>query len=62
MQKKVFREFYRTESNAKVKGHGVGLSFTRQIIEAHKGKIFIDKNNRTGTEFKIIIPQKNHRI
>lgn len=58
MQKKVFREFYRTESNSKVKGHGVGLSFTRQIVEAHKGKIFIDKNNQTGTEFRIIIPQK----
>ncbi len=62
MQKKVFREFYRTESNSKVKGHGVGLSFTRQIVEAHKGKILIDKNNPTGTEFKIIIPQNNHRI
>jgi signal transduction histidine kinase len=62
MQKKVFREFYRTESNSKVKGHGVGLSFTRQVVEAHKGKIFIDKNNQTGTEFKIIIPQNNHRI
>ena len=38
--------FYRSPSNKK-DGSGVGLSIAKEIIELHKGKIDIDKNNST---------------
>jgi len=56
LQKKVFKEFYRNSESGDVKGHGIGLSFTKQIVEAHKGKIYIQNNNQTGTTFVIELP------
>lgn len=55
MRKKVFKEFYRQSETGEIKGHGVGLSFTKQIIEAHKGKIYIEKQKEgeKGTTFVI---------
>ena len=57
LHKKVFREFYRTSEKGSVKGHGVGLSFTKQIVEAHGGKIYIEKQKEEekGTTFVIEI-------
>lgn len=59
MRKKVFQEFYREKETGEIKGHGVGLSFTRQIVEAHKGKIYIEKatEGKKGTTFVIQLPQ-----
>jgi len=56
LQKKVFKEFYRNSESGDVKGHGIGLSFSKQIVEAHKGKIYIQNNNQTGTTFVIELP------
>lgn len=58
-QKRVFNEFYRNSESGDIKGHGIGLSFTKQIVEAHKGKIYIQNNNQTGTTFVIVLPQNN---
>lgn len=55
---KVFEQFYRipTGNTHNVKGFGIGLYYTKKIIEKHKGTIEIiyDKNN--DTVFKIIVP------
>ena len=55
---KVFEQFYRiaTGNTHNVKGFGIGLYYTKKIIEKHKGKIEIiyDKNNNTF--FKITLP------
>lgn len=55
MYNKVFKEFYRESETGKIKGHGVGLSFTKQIVEAHGGKIYIEKQKEgeKGTVFVI---------
>lgn len=56
LRKKVFKEFYRNADSENVKGHGVGLSFTKQIVEAHKGKIYIENKDNDlakGTTFVI---------
>ena len=57
LQKRVFKEFYRSSESGDVKGHGIGLSFSKQIVEAHNGKIYIQNNNQTGTMFVIELPQ-----
>jgi len=55
---KVFEQFYRipTGDTHNVKGFGIGLYYTKKIIEKHKGSINIiyDKNNTT--LFKIELP------
>lgn len=44
--KQMMERFYRSPSNKK-EGSGVGLSIAQEIINLHKGKITIDKNNKT---------------
>jgi len=53
-QKKVFLEFYRANNN--IKGHGIGLSFSRQIIKAHRGKIELKSKIGEGSTFCIVLP------
>ena len=46
--KQIMERFYRSPSNKK-EGSGVGLSIAKEIIDYHKGKIDIDKNDSTLT-------------
>ena len=39
-----------------VKGLGLGLYYTNQIIKAHKGKILVESEVHKGTTFSVIIP------
>jgi signal transduction histidine kinase len=56
----VFDRFYRaTKGNIHdVKGHGLGLSFVKEIIEKHDGTITVDSKVGEGTTFKVTI-EKN---
>ncbi len=57
-QKHLFDKFYRvSEGNIHdVKGLGLGLYYTNQIINAHNGTISIDSQLNSGTTFTIKIP------
>ena len=46
--KQIMDRFYRSPS-AKKEGSGVGLSIAKEIIDLHKGKISVDKNNNSIT-------------
>jgi signal transduction histidine kinase len=54
----VFEEFYRIDNaiNQQVKGTGLGLSLVKHIIEAHKGKIWIESKLGKGSTFSFTLP------
>jgi two-component system phosphate regulon sensor histidine kinase PhoR len=56
--KKIFRKFYRAQKGNlhTVKGLGLGLYFTKKVIDLHKGNIYVKSIMGVGTEFKIELP------
>jgi signal transduction histidine kinase len=56
--KKVFEEFFRADNamEQKIQGTGLGLSLVRKIVEAHKGKIWVQSKLGKGTKFSFTVP------
>jgi len=54
----LFEEFYRVDNpiNQQVKGTGLGLSLVRHIVEAHKGKIWLESKPGKGSTFSFTLP------
>ncbi len=60
-QKKVFERFFRGRNAIKMRtsGTGLGLFITKNIIEAHQGKIWFESQLGKGTTFFLTLPQSN---
>jgi two-component system phosphate regulon sensor histidine kinase PhoR len=58
--KQAFDKFYReTSGNLHlVKGHGLGLAYVKQIIEAHQGTVRADSEKGVGTTFYVELKLK----
>jgi two-component system sensor histidine kinase KdpD len=52
----IFERFYRVRSEKTVTGSGLGLYICRQIIQAHRGKIWAESTPGEGTAFYIELP------
>jgi two-component system sensor histidine kinase KdpD len=52
----IFERFYRVRSDKTVTGSGLGLYICRQIIQAHRGKIWAESAPGEGTTFFIELP------
>ena len=55
---KIFDRFYQVDNrlSKEYEGTGVGLSLTKELIELHKGKIFVESEEGKGSIFKILLP------
>jgi len=55
---KLFSEFYRVDNeiNQNVKGTGLGLVLAKNIVQAHRGKIWVQSKVGTGTTFYFTLP------
>ncbi len=58
VQERIFTKFFRASNAAKIdtEGSGLGLFITKNIIEAHGGKIWFESEEGKGTTFYFIIP------
>ncbi|ASB48740.1 hybrid sensor histidine kinase/response regulator transcription factor [Alkalitalea saponilacus] len=53
---KIFNRFYRGENDARTKGSGIGLSLTKELVEALNGSIMVTKNGKSGSRFIVTLP------
>jgi PAS domain S-box-containing protein len=57
-QKKVFDRFFRVKSKREkdISGLGLGLYISQEIIERHKGKIWVESMQEKGSTFSFMLP------
>jgi len=53
----IFEPFKRGSNSRNTKGHGVGLSLTRRIVQLHKGEINVVSSEIEGTTFTLLLPK-----
>ena len=63
-QSKVFEKFFRVADGDKhnTKGHGLGLSYVKEIIISHMGYIEVESEPGKGTTFIIKLPVKEASV
>ncbi|MEX2603121.1 MAG: HAMP domain-containing sensor histidine kinase [Gracilimonas sp.] len=62
-QKNIFKKFYRIEDSdslsSKIKGHGLGLSIVKNMVELNRGKIDVKSSLGKGATFIVRFPKLN---
>lgn len=58
VQKHIFDKFYREQKGDvhNIKGHGLGLSYVKKMIELHQGKVSVESEKEKGSTFIVKLP------
>jgi signal transduction histidine kinase len=56
---RIFEPFYRGRNHSAQSGAGLGLSFAKQAVEFHGGKILVQSEPRKGSIFSILLPVRS---
>ena len=57
---RIFEPFYRGKNANTETGIGLGLSFAKEIVDLHKGKILVQSEPNKGSTFSILLPNKGN--
>jgi signal transduction histidine kinase len=62
-QTKIFQRFYQVEKHLTRKhgGMGLGLSISKDLVEMHGGRIWVDSVEGKGSKFTFLIPQTSNQ-
>ena len=55
-QARIFEKFYQGDKSHTIKGNGLGLALSKQIIELHNGFISVSSQKDKGSKFTISLP------
>lgn len=58
-QKRIFDQFYQSTETKNASGTGIGLSFSKQMAELHKGIVSVESIKGKGSTFTLSIPFDN---
>jgi signal transduction histidine kinase len=58
-QKRIFERFERAVSRDAFPGMGLGLWITREIVEAHGGRIGVESRPGAGARFQVTLPRRS---
>lgn len=53
---RVFNRFFQDNDENRATGTGIGLAYSKELIELHGGKIFVDSKVGKGTKFTVWLP------
>jgi signal transduction histidine kinase len=56
-QRNIFEPFYRGANTSDTKGHGMGLSLVKKILDLHRVRIMIQSQLGSGTTISLFFPQ-----
>lgn len=52
----IFKRYYRADNTKKIEGLGLGLFLSKQIIDAHNGRVWVKSKLKEGSTFNFSIP------
>lgn len=59
--KHIFERYY-LDRNQNIQGAGIGLSFTKKLVELHDGFIDVSSTENEGTTFSVLLPKHQNKI
>lgn len=59
---RIFQKYFRASTSGDIPGSGLGLSFVRQFIELHGGRIAFESQERQGTTFSVMLPGVQSKV
>ena len=57
----IFKPFYRGKNARTEPGIGLGLSFVKEVVELHGGKVLVQSEPQKGSAFSILLPLQANR-
>jgi signal transduction histidine kinase len=57
---RIFEPFYRGRNSLSETGAGLGLSFVKEVVDLHGGRILVQSEPQKGSTFSILLPVKSH--